>query len=218
MRGELVAGRAVGGAPEAAGVQIRARTLGSAQGLTALETLIMLVLLGSVLVAIYSAVVTGLRAMTVNRAWLHAEYGARRAVDRMLEEVRWGSEASSLDPAVLRVRVPPGMPLVPDREYVVEFFRQGDTLVRRVEDQEELLAPGVVDFRVTYFDHCGVEITDPDAAAEVRRVTVEVATRHENYEGRAAVRRLRADAALRNYPWRHPLPDPPPSPAPTPCF
>ncbi|MDR7400379.1 MAG: hypothetical protein QN144_13870 [Armatimonadota bacterium] len=218
MRKELAVGPAAGRVPGTGGVQCRERTLASAQGLTALETLIMLVLFGSVMVAIYSAVVTGLRAMTVNRAWLHAEYGARRAVDRMLEEVRWGYEVAGVDPAVLRVRVPSGMPLVPDREYVVEFFRQGGRLVRRVEDQEELLAPGVVDFRVRYFDHCGVEVTDPDAAAEVRRVTVEVATRHENYEGRAAVRRLRADAALRNYPWRHPVPDPPPSPAPTPCF
>jgi hypothetical protein len=188
-------------------------------GLTALETLIMLVLFGGVMVAIYSAVVTGLRAMTVNRSWLHADYSVRRGVDRVAEEVRWGSAVDGLAPDVLRVRVPAGMPLVPERDYVVEFFRQGDLLVRRVDgSEEEPLAPGVMDFRVRYFDQCGVEVTDEGLKDEVRRVTVEVLTRHTNYEGRAALRRLRADATLRNYPWAHPLPSTPPSPAPTPCF
>lgn len=191
---------------------------GNSLGLTALETLVMLVLFGGVMLAIYSAVVTGLRAMTVNRSWLHADYSARRGIDRLAEETRWGYEVVGVNPSVLRVRIPPGMPLVPDREYQVQFLRQGDTLVRQVDSEEEPLAPGVVEFRVRYFDHCGAEITDDAQAGEVRRVMVEVLTRHVNYEGRAAIRRLRADAALRNYPWGHPLPADPPSPAPTPCF
>lgn len=190
----------------------------NAWGLTALETLIMLVLFGGVMVAIYSAVVTGLRAMTVNRTWLHADYSARRGVERMVEEIRWGQEVAGIDPNVLRVRIPAGMPLLPDRAYTVEFSRQGQVLVRRVDADEEPLAPGVVSFQVWYFDHCGNPVSDPGQREQVRRVTVEVVTRYQNYEGRTAMRRLRADAALRNYPWGHPLPPSPPSPAPTPCF
>jgi hypothetical protein len=188
-------------------------------GLTAIETVIMLVLFGAVMAAIYTAVVTGLRSMTINRSWLHADYSARRGIDRVVEETRWGAEVRGLDPQRVQVHVPAGMPRLPDRDYVVEFFRQRDVLVRRVDDEEEVLASGVVDFRARYFDQCGLEIRDPqEAAAEVRRVQVEVVTRHENYEGRVVLRRLRADAALRNYPWGHPLPADPPSPAPTPCF
>ena len=187
-------------------------------GLTAIETVIMLVLFGAVMAAIYTAVVTGLRSMTINRSWLHADYSVRRGVDRVVEEIRWGAEVQGLDPQHVRVQVPAGMPSVRDRAYQVEFFRQGDFLVRRVDDEEEVLAGGVVEFRARYFDQCGVEVTDPAAAAEVRRVQVEVVTRHQNYEGRVALRRLRAEATLRNYPWAHPLPADPPSPAPTPCF
>jgi len=176
----------------------------SERGLTLVEVIVTLALLGMALGAIGGMIQATFRAMGLSERTLEVQQNARVAVDRVVEELRWGEEVLSdplcggLCPDRLTVRVSPHNPRRPGQAYVVTFRRDQvqRELERRLGPAVNNLAGTVEQLTFRYFDRTGAAAR---TAPEVVRVEILVITSSASSRFPAA-RSVSTDVFLRNHP------------------
>ncbi|MGH2405867.1 MAG: PulJ/GspJ family protein [bacterium] len=185
-------------------------------GLTTLELMVALSLMALAATGLFAvARMTG-RNIQVTESRLEAQQGARRGLERVIEELRWaeavipdaGCAPAGLCGNRITVRIPAGNPYRQGQAYDVIFQhnpRQRE-IERRVGRGTNNLASAVDRVELTYFDAGGGAAA---TAAEVARVGVRLVVRPQG----GAEADVASEAALRN--WRV---APAPTPAPTPVW
>ena len=172
-------------------------------GLTLIELIVVLALLGMTVGAVFGAIQVTFRSMAVAERTLEVQQNARIAVDRMVEELRWGEEVladprcGGLCPDRITVRVSPHNPRRPGQAYVVTFQR--DPIQRELERRLGLgvnnVAGSIERLAFRYFDPSGASTLRPQDV-----VRVEVAVEAASPGPPATSRTVTTDAFLRNHP------------------
>ncbi|MDR7520147.1 MAG: prepilin-type N-terminal cleavage/methylation domain-containing protein [Armatimonadota bacterium] len=180
-------------------------------GFTLIELLIALSLGATAVVGVLGLVRVATQAAVLTEGRLDAQQHARRAMDRMVEELRWGEAVvpSALCPSGLcadrvSVRIPSGNPYRQDQGYEVTFQhnpRQREA-ERRVGRGVNNLASLIERLEVAYLDTAGSPAADPAAVVRLRITLTAVPPRGTPIT-------LQSEVALRN---RRLLPAAPPSP------
>lgn len=172
-------------------------------GLTLIEVIVTLALLGTALGAIAGMVQATFRTMMLTERTLEVQQNVRVAVDRMVEELRWGEEVLA-DPRCgglcsdrITVRVSPHNPRRPGQAYTVTFQR--DRVQRELERRIGLgvnnLAGSIESLAFRYFDPAGAPATRPQDV-----VRVEVAVIASEASPRRTSRIVTTQVFLRNHP------------------
>lgn len=181
----------------------RTGRLHSHEGLTMIEVLVGLSLAAAVGAGAAAVAGTSAQRVIAHEARLDAQQGARRALDRMTEELRW-AEAVMPDPAcggsglcATRVRawIPAGSPYGQGQAYAVTFMhnpaqREAE---RRVEQGVTNLASLVDSLEFSHLDADGTRALEP-----ARIVRLEITLVALPRGGPPVV--LRTGLALRNRP------------------
>ncbi|MGH2453225.1 MAG: PulJ/GspJ family protein [bacterium] len=178
-------------------------------GMTLIEVVVVTALLGVALGAIFGTVRLTFQGMAMTERQLESQQSLRVAVDRMVEELRWGEEVladplcGGLCPDSVTVRIPPHNPRRPGVAYVVTFRRDAAQreLERRLGASVNNLAGAIERLDLRYFDAAGAVTSQP---AEVVRIEVTVTAAAT---GRRALRTMATDVFLRNH--LRPSPSPP---------
>ena len=193
-----------------------ARSLG---GFTVLELVVSLAVLALALIGLGGLARTTTRVSLLHGERLDAQQAARRAVERITEELRW-AEAVVNDPLCapaglcadrVTVRIPPGNPYRQDQPYTVTFQhnpRQRE-VERRVGRGVNNLASLIQTVRFTFLDAQGVPAASPNDVTRIH-LTLIVTPRTS-----AAVS-IESGVALRNF--RAPAPNPTVGPTPSPAW
>lgn len=190
--------------------------MASSRGLSMLELIVALSLLALAATGLLGLVRVGTRTAQITENRLEAQQGARRAIERVIEELRWaeavvpdaGCAPAGLCSDRVRVRIPSGNPYRRDQAYEVAFQhnpRQRE-IERRVGRGVNNLASAVDRVGMTYLDAEGVPAV---AAADVARIRVALVVRPRG--GPEAV--IESEVALRNRRGAEPAP-----PSPTPVW
>jgi prepilin-type N-terminal cleavage/methylation domain-containing protein len=191
-------------------------------GVTLLELLIALVLLGVVTAGVYGMVVSSANAARRTNAFLLAQAQVRAALDNILDETRWASSVDAAAPTSVTLKVLQNTPFSAASPYCVTFAYDAaqNTVTRTVTWQEwprcssagstEVLAYHVVYRAVDpgdpgnpcggtrglcfeYFDAAGNSLgPSPGSPANVARIRVVVSTTRDG-----ATRTFVGDVALR---------------------
>ncbi len=178
-------------------------------GLTLVEVIVTLAVLGMALGAIAGMTRATFRSMLLTERTLEVQQNARVAVDRMVEELRWG-EAVLADPLCgglcpdrITVRVSPHNPRRPGEAYTVTFQRDRAQreLERRIGLAVNNLAGSIESLSFRYFDPEGAPATRPQ---DVVRVEVTVVASETSPQPTS--RTLVTDVFLRNRPAASPPP------------
>lgn len=181
----------------------RTRPRGFQEGLTMIEVLVGLSLAAAVGLGAAAVAGTAARRAIIHEARLDAQQGARRALDRISEELRW-AEAILADPACgdsglcatrVRARIPASSPYGQGQAYAVTFLhnpvqREAE---RRVERGVNNLASLIDSLEFSYLDAGGATTLEP-----VRIVRLEINLVASPRDGPPVV--LRTGVALRNRP------------------
>jgi prepilin-type N-terminal cleavage/methylation domain-containing protein len=182
------------------------------RGVTLLELLLALVLLGVVTAGIYAMVASSANAARNTNAFLLAQAQVRAALDNIVDEARWASGVNAAQPTCVTLRIPEHTPFSASSPYSVTFaYDAAQDAVTRHESTDpgavgcpprgpgEVLAYNVVrpdgsdGLSFEYFDAAGNSLgsTPPDTG-QVARIRVVVTTTREG-----ASRTFAGDVALR---------------------
>jgi hypothetical protein len=154
-------------------------------GVTVLELVVSLSLVAAVIAAVAAFGRTTARVTHVHDGRLDAQQGARRALERIIEELRWAEHivpdplcGGGLCPNRVRARIPSGNPYRQDQAYEVTFqHNPGQQEVeRRVGMGTNNLAALVQRVEFTYHTSDGRTAAHPSDVARVG-VSLTVATR-----------------------------------------
>ncbi len=166
-----------------------------------LELVLSLSLAAAVVTAAAGLARTTMRAVALTESRLEVNQGARRAIERVTEELRWAETVvddpacppSSLCPSRVRVRVPRGNPYRQSLGYDVTF--QHNPRQREVERRVGLgvnnLAANVDGVTFTYVTSAGTAAT---SAADVAKIHIVMQVRHR--DGAAVT--VESEVGLRN--------------------
>ncbi|MGQ0548623.1 MAG: PulJ/GspJ family protein [Armatimonadota bacterium] len=188
----------------------------TAAGLTMLELMVALSLVALAATGLFGvARMTG-RNVQITESRLEAQQGARRALERVIEELRWaeavipnaGCAPAGLCVDRVTVRVPAGNPYRRDEGYDVVFqhnLRQRE-IERRVGRGTNNLASAVERVELTYLDAAGEPAAAPEAVARIR---IRLVVRPRD----GAEADVTSEVAMRNRRIVRP-----PTPAPTPVW
>jgi len=177
-------------------------------GLTLIEVIVALALLGTALAAIAGTVQGAFSTMLLVERTLEVQQNARIAVDRMAEELRW-AEAVLDDPRCaglcaerISVRISPHNPRRPGEAYVVTFQRDESQreLERRLGSAVNNLAGSIESLIFRYLGPDGTAVARPQ---DVARVEVAVVASAPSPGARRAVV---TEVFLRNRPAPTPTP------------
>ncbi len=147
-------------------------------GLTMLELMMALSLVALAATALFGVARMMGRNVQITEARLEAQQGARRALERVIEELRWAEAVlpdAGCAPAGLcfdrvTVRIPGGNPYRRDEGYDVTFQhnpRQRE-IERRVGRGTNNLASAVDRVELTYLEAAGGPAATPDQVARIR--------------------------------------------------
>ncbi len=172
------------------------------EGMTLIEVVVVTALLGVALGAIYGTIRLTFQQMAMTERQLESQQNLRVAVDRMVEELRWGEEVladalcGGLCPDNVTVRVAPHNPRRPGQAYVITFRRDAAQreLERRLGAVANNLAGAIERLEFRYFDAAGAVTAQP---SEVVRIEVSVTAAAT---GGRALRVMATDVFLRNHP------------------
>src|SRR3990170_6023993 len=177
------------------------------RGLTLIEVIVTLALQGTAQGAIAGMVQATFRSMLLTERTLEVQQNVRVAVDRMVEELRWGEavladpRCGGLCPERIIVRVSPHNPRRPGEAYTVTFQR--DQVQRELERRIGLavnnLAGSIESLSFRYFDPAGAPATRPQDV-----VRVEVAVIASEASPQRTSRTVVTDVFLRNRPAASP--------------
>lgn len=146
-------------------------------GVTVLEILVTLSLLAAVVAAASAAAGLTARIAHLHGGRLDAQQGSRRALDRMLEELRWAEAVlpdplcgSGLCPSRVRVRIPGGNPYRQDSAYDVTFQHNPlqSEVERRVGSGTNNLAALIHRVEFLYFASDGLPAVQPGDVVRIR--------------------------------------------------
>jgi hypothetical protein len=191
----------------------------SLRGFTVIELVVALTVLTLALIGIGGLTRTATRVSLLHGERLDAQQAARRAVERIVEELRW-AEAVVADPLCaptglcgerVTVRIPRGNPHRQDQPYVVRFQhnpRQRE-VERRVGGGVNNLASLIQAVRFTFLNAHGIPAASPD---EVTRIHLTLIVAPPT----SAAVIIDSGVALRNV--RVPAPNPPVGPTPSPAW
>ncbi len=178
-----------------------ARSIWGRGGWTILESILSLSLAAAVIAAAAGLARTAMRAATLTESRLEVSQGARRAIERVTEELRWAEAVlddpacppSQLCPSRVRVRIPRGNPYRQNLTYDVTF--QHNPRQREVERRVGLgvnnLAANIDSVTFTYLMADGMPAS---LAPEVAKVHVVMQVRH----GGGAAVTIEGEVGLRN--------------------
>ncbi len=186
------------------------------RGLSMLELIVALSLMALAASGLLGLARVATRAAQIIEGRFEAQQNARRAIDRVIEELRWaeavvpdaGCAPAGLCPDRVRARIPSGNPYRQDLAYEVVFQhnpRQRE-IERRVGRGVNNLASAVDRVEITYLEAGGVPAT---TAADVARIRVALVVRPRG--GPEAI--IESEVALRNRRVAEPAP-----PSPTPVW
>lgn len=188
-------------------------------GVTLLELLIALVLLGVFTAGVYAMVVSSANAARTTNAFLLTQAQVRAALDNIVDEARWASGVKVAQQTCVTLRIPQNTPFSASSPYSVTFaYDAAGQAVTRQESTNpdavgcppsgpaEVLAyhvvhpggagnpcGGTVGLCFEYFDALGNSLgSSPASPANVARIRVVVTTTRD-----AATRTFAGDVALR---------------------
>ncbi len=183
----------------------------SAGGVTLLELLLALVLLGVVTAGIYAMVAGSANAARNTNAFLLAQAQVRAALDNIVDEARWASGVNAAQPTCVTLRVPQDTPFSALSPYSVTFAYDAaqDAVVRQESAADFVGCPlsgaaDVIAYNVVqpdgsdglsfeYFDAAGNSLgSTPADTGQVARIRVVVTTTRDG-----ASRTFAGDVALR---------------------
>ncbi len=170
------------------------------RGLTLIELVVALALLGTALAAIAGTVQGAYRTMFLVERTLEVQQNARIAVDRIVEELRWAeavlddARCAGLCAERITVRISPHNPRRPGEAYVVTFQRDDAQreLERRLGGAVNNLAGSIESLIFRYFGPDGTAALRPQDVARVEVAVVAAAP------SPGASRRVVTDVFLRN--------------------
>lgn len=193
---------------------MRTRAADGERGWSAIELVIALTLLALAAVSLWGIAGAASRASVLHAGRLDAQQGARRALERVTEELRWAAEVvadpacgpAGLCPDRVAVMVPPGNPYRRDQAYQVTFRYNPvqREVERRVGGGVNNLASLVDRVAFTYLDAAGRPAAGAPAVARIR-VALTLVPR----DGHAIT--VESEVGLRN--WRLPYVRSSPAPA-----
>jgi hypothetical protein len=183
--------------------------------MTMLEIVVTLALLSAAVAGIMGVWHLTLRFSTTHGNRLDTQQAARRAFERVTEELRWAERIVS-DPLCpprglcadrVTAYVPVGSPYRRDQAYDVtfQFNRRDAEIERRVNRGTNNIAAHITDFAVSYFDALG---RPAGAARDVTRLQIMVAAAARNTHALS----WEASVAMRNLRPAPPTPGPSPTP------
>ncbi|MDR7496470.1 MAG: hypothetical protein QN174_05885 [Armatimonadota bacterium] len=156
---------------------MRTSAAGGERGWAAIELVIALTLLALAAAGLWGLGGTASRVSVLHAGRLDAQQGARRALDRVTEELRWaagvlpdpGCGPAGLCPDRVAVVVPPGNPYQRDQAYLVTFRYNPlqREVERRVAGGVNNLASLVERVTFTYFDAAGQLASDAPTVARI---------------------------------------------------
>lgn len=191
----------------------------SLHGFTVIELIVSLAVLALALVGLGGLARTATSVSMLHEERLDAQQAARRAVERIVEELRW-AEAVVADPLCaptglcaerVTVRIPAGNPYRQDQPYTVTFQhnpRQRE-VERRVGRGVNNLASLIQTVRFVFLDAQGVPAASPN---DVRRIHLALIVTPRT----SAAVTIESGVALRNV--RVPAPNPTVGPTPSPAW
>ena len=173
-------------------------------GVTLIEFVIILALLGLVIGGIYKFVVNGTVSASKTNDFLQAQSQVRAALDNIVDETRWGQSVTAASATSVTVSVPQNTPFSSSSPYTVTFAY--DATNRTVTRQQGagpaaalaylVAGPGAsTGLTFTYFDGGNNPLGSAPAAgqlASIARVRAVIAT-----TSGTVTRNLAGDAALR---------------------
>ncbi len=170
--------------------------------MTLIEVLVVAALLGLALLGIFGTIRITFDGMAMTERQLESQQSLRVAVDRMVEELRWGEVVladplcAGLCPDRVTVRVPPHNPRRPGQPYVVTFGRDAAQreLERRLGAVVNNLAGGIERLEFRYFDAAGALTSSAPAVVRIEVSVTAAAT------GLRAARTIATEVFLRNHP------------------
>jgi len=191
-------------------------------GVTLLELLIALVLLGVVTAGVYAMVVSSANAARSTNAFLLTQAQVRAALDNIVDEARWASSVDAAGPTSVTLKIPQDTPFSAASPYCVTFaYDAAQNTVTRQESPDDPVAgclppgpPEVLAYHVVhpsgtgnpcggtvglcfeYFDAAGNSLgQSPGSPADIARIRVVVSTTRDG-----ATRTFAGDVALRARP------------------
>lgn len=182
------------------------------RGVTLLELLLALVLLGVVTAGIYAMVASSASAARNTNAFLLAQAQVRAALDNIVDEARWASGVNAAQPTCVTLRIPQDTPFSAVNPYSVTFAYDAaqDAVVRQESTNPDALGcplsgggqvlaydvvkpDGSDGLSFEYFDAAGNSLgSTPADTGQVARIRVVVSTTREG-----ASRTFAGDVALR---------------------
>jgi type II secretory pathway pseudopilin PulG len=91
------------------------------KGVTLLEFLVMLAILGVIIGGIYRFVVNGAISASKTNDFLQSQSQIRSALDNIVDETRWGQSITAATATSMTVQIPQGTPYFPAAAYAVTF-------------------------------------------------------------------------------------------------
>jgi type II secretory pathway pseudopilin PulG len=176
----------------------------NSNGVTLIEMVVMLALLGAVIGGIYEFVVWAAKSAGVTNNFMQSQGQVRAALDNIADESRWATTVTAASATSVTLTVPVSTPFSATSPYTVTFaYDPTNRVVTRQQDAQaaEALAYLVVGsggssgLAFTYFDGGNNSLGSTPTAAQlptIARVRAVVATTSGN-----VTRNLAGDAALR---------------------
>ena len=196
-----------GGAGEGPGrLTPRAAGCPDARGVTLLEFVVMLALLGVVIGGIYQFVIWGAKSAGATNDFMQTQAQIRSALDNIADETRWGQSVTAAGPTTVTLSIPQSTPFSSLGSYSVTFAY--DSVNHTVTRQQNSGAAvplaylvagsgGSTGLTFTYFDSSNTSFGSSPTLAQlptIARLRITVAT-----TSGAVTRNLASDVALRAY-------------------
>lgn len=175
-----------------------------ANGVTMIEMIVVLALLGLVIGGIYKFIVVGAQSANVTNNFIQSQGQVRAALDNIADESRWATTVTAASATSVTLTVPVSTPFSATSPYTVTFAY--DATNRVVTRQQDALVAATLAYLVAgsggstgltfiYFDGGNNSLGSTPTAAQlptIARVRAVVATTSGN-----VTRNLAGDAALR---------------------
>jgi hypothetical protein len=181
-----------------------AATFRDARGVTLLEFVVMLALLGAVVGGIYQFVVWGAMSAGKTNDFMQSQAQIRSALDNIADETRWAQSVTAGGPGSVTLSIPQNTPFSTSSPYSVTFAY--DALNKTVTRQQNpgaavplayliVARDGSTGLTFTYFDSGNTSLGSSPTLAQlpsIARVRITVITTSNK-----VTRNLAGDAALR---------------------
>lgn len=174
------------------------------RGVTLIEFLVVLAILGVVIGGIYQFVVTGTTSAGKTNNFIQSQVQVRAALDNIVDEARWAQVVTAASPTSVTLTVPQNTPFSATSPYAVTFaYDPANQVVTRQQDAGPVVpmaylvagSGGTTGLTFIYYDGGNTSLGSSPSSAQLRsiaRIRAIVAT-----TSGTVTRNLAGDAALR---------------------